>query len=132
MATTNQGWVKLEEKLRERFANETPLDTYVICKRLMKALDFYLDASMEGANVEFQQNHPKEVLGCELKNYTPRTAWKYSNEIIEMELELKKRKKVEELTGVAEKLESEKEHILFTVKARPFMKQKDDDSSFME
>ena len=79
------------------------LTAYIELKRKIKKLEAEAKTLIPEANREFFElpEDVKEIAGAKLSVYTPPKKWLYSDEVYKIEEELKRKKKVEELTKVA-------------------------------
>ena len=83
----------------------SPLQTFVILKKLEKIIKSAYVPVLRGANAEFLKlggdNIALEVLGSKVSKYTKPAKWEFSNEVVKLEIDLKAKKDYEKATGVA-------------------------------
>jgi hypothetical protein len=79
----------------------TKLEQYVDCKVKIAELTAMASYVLEAANQEYLSLAPGEVLGCKIQTNSVPKKYKYSAALEKMEQEVKKLKKIEELSGKA-------------------------------
>jgi hypothetical protein len=79
----------------------TKLEQYVDCKVKIAELTAKVKSLLEEANQEYLSLTPSEVLGCKIQTNSVPKKYEYSVALQNKESELKKLKKIEELSGRA-------------------------------
>lgn len=123
MSATVSMWEKRENCLVDSLSKESPLQAYVEVKRLIKILEAAEKALLfksermttDPVTSEYVSRKPDQILDCSFMKNTPPDQWKYSNDVVKAEIDLKALKEKEKATGVAINLGPKSEGLPFKV-----------------